>query len=155
MTLTERKNEARNSLIAEIAGYLGGAFIVISLAVFVSERFDDLDKVLRSGLFLALFILLAVLVFSLGTSTALRARLASVLALASSISITVALSTFFEINRAPLAAFIVGTTATAAFFYRNRSELLHLGTAIFLFITSSINLRLLVRINNSCFSSFS
>jgi hypothetical protein len=145
MTLTERKNEARNSLIAEITGYLGGAFVVISLAVFVSERFDDLDKVLRSGLFLALFILLAALVFSLGTSTGLRARLASVLALASSISLTVALATFFEINRAPLAAFVVGSIATAAFFYRNRSELLHLGTAAFLFITSIMAAATIVR----------
>ena len=145
MTLTERKNEARNSLIAEITGYLGGAFVVISLAVFVSERFDDLDKVLRSGLFLALFMLLAALVFSLGTSTGLRARLASVLALASSISLTVALATFFEINRAPLAAFAVGSIATAAFFYRNRSELLHLGTAAFLFITSIMAAATIVR----------
>lgn len=136
MTLTERKHEARNSLIAEITGYLGGAFVVISLAVFVGERFDDLDKALRSGLFLALFILLAALVFSLGTSTALRGRLSSVLALGSSISLTVALATFFEINRAPLAAFMVGSIVTTAFFYRNRSELLHLGTAAFLFITS-------------------
>lgn len=145
MTLTERKHEARNSLIAEITGYLGGAFVVISLAVFVGERFDDLDRVLRSGLFLALFILFAALVFFLGTSTGLRARLASVLALASSISITVALSTFFEINRAPLAAFLVGSIATAGFFYQNRSELLHLGTAIFLFITSIMAAATIVR----------
>jgi hypothetical protein len=145
MTLTERKYEARNSLIAEITGYLGGAFVVISLAVFVGERFDDLDRVLRSGLFLALFILFAALVFFLGTSTGLRARLASVLALASSISITVALSTFFEINRAPLAAFLVGSIATAGFFYQNRSELLHLGTAIFLFITSIMAAATIVR----------
>jgi len=145
MTLTERKHEARNSLIAEITGYLGGAFIVISLAVFVGERFDDLDKALRSGLFLALFILLAALVFSLGTSTALRGRLSSVLALGSSISLTVALATFFEINRAPLAAFMVGSIATTAFFYRNRSELLHLGTAAFLFITSIMAAATIVR----------
>lgn len=145
MALTERKHEARNSLIAEITGYLGGAFVVISLAVFVGERFNDLDKVLRSGLFLALFILLAALVFSLGTSTSLRARLSSVLALASSISLTVALATFFEINRTPLVAFIVGSIATAAFFYQNRSELLHLGTAIFLFITSIMAAATIVR----------
>lgn len=145
MTLTERKHEARNSLIAEITGYLGGAFVVISLAVFVGERFDDLDKALRSGLFLALFILLAALVFSLGTSTALRGRLSSVLALGSSISLTVALATFFEINRAPLAAFMVGSIATTAFFYRNRSELLHLGTAAFLFITSIMTAATIVR----------
>jgi hypothetical protein len=145
MTLTERKHEARNSLIAEITGYLGGAFVVISLAVFVGERFDELDRVLRSGLFLALFILFAALVFFLGTSTGLRARLASVLALASSISITVALSTFFEINRAPLAAFVIGSIATAGFFYQNRSELLHIGTAIFLFITSIMAAATIVR----------
>jgi hypothetical protein len=145
MTLTEQKHEARNSLIAEVTGYLGGAFVVISLAVFVGERFDDLDKALRSGLFLALFILLAALVFSLGTSTALRGRLSSVLALCSSISLTVALATFFEINRAPLAAFMVGSIATTAFFYRNRSELLHLGTAAFLFITSIMAAATIVR----------
>ena len=136
MTSTGSQRDSRNSLLAEITGYLGGAFVLISLAVFVGERFDSLDKVLRSGLFALLSGALALLTLWLGTYSSLRARLSSVLGLGSSISMTVALATYFEIDRAPLAAFLIGTALTAAFFFKNRTELLHLGTAIYLFITS-------------------
>ena len=136
MTSTGSQRDSRNSLLAEITGYLGGAFVLISLAVFVGERFDSLDKVLRSGLFALLSGALALLTLWLGTYSSLRARLSSVLGLGSSVSMTVALATYFEIDRAPLAAFLIGTALTAAFFFKNRTELLHLGTAIYLFITS-------------------
>lgn len=136
MTSTASQRDSRNSLLAEITGYLGGAFILISLAVFVGERFDTLDKVLRSGLFALLSGILAALTLWLGNYSSLRSRLSSVLGLGSSISMTISLSTYFEIDRAPLVAFAVGTAITAAFFFKNRTELLHLGTAVFLFITS-------------------
>lgn len=136
MTSTASQRDSRNSLLAEITGYLGGAFVLISLAIFVGERFDTLDKVLRSGLFALLSGILASLTLWLGNYSSLRSRLSSVLGLGSSLSMTISLSTYFEIDRAPLVAFAVGTAITAAFFSKNRTELLHLGTAVFLFITS-------------------
>jgi hypothetical protein len=136
MTSTASQRDSRNSLLAEITGYLGGAFVLISLAIFVGERFDTLDKVLRSGLFALLSGILASLTLWLGDYSSLRSRLSSVLGLGSSVSMTISLSTYFEIDRAPLVAFAVGTAITAAFFFKNRTELLHLGTAVFLFITS-------------------
>ena len=136
MTSTASQRDSRNSLLAEITGYLGGAFVLISLAIFVGERFDTLDKVLRSGLFALLSGILASLTLWLGNYSSLRSRMSSVLGLGSSVSMTISLSTYFEIDRAPLVAFAVGTAITAAFFFKNRTELLHLGTAVFLFITS-------------------
>jgi len=136
MTSTASQRDSRNSLLAEITGYLGGAFVLISLAIFVGERFDTLDKVLRSGLFALLSGILASLTLWLGNYSSLRSRLSSVLGLGSSVSMTISLSTYFEIDRAPLVAFAVGTAITTAFFFKNRTELLHLGTAVFLFITS-------------------
>ena len=136
MTSTASQRDSRNSLLAEITGYLGGAFVLISLAIFVGERFDTLDKVLRSGLFALLSGILASLTLWLGNYSSLRSRMSSVLGLGSSVSMTLSLSTYFEIDRAPLVAFAVGTAITAAFFFKNRTELLHLGTAVFLFITS-------------------
>jgi hypothetical protein len=136
MTSTASQRDSRNSLLAEITGYLGGAFGLISLAIFVGERFDTLDKVLRSGLFALLSGILASLTLWLGNYSSLRSRMSSVLGLGSSVSMTISLSTYFEIDRAPLVAFAVGTAITAAFFFKNRTELLHLGTAVFLFITS-------------------
>jgi len=136
MTSTASQRDSRNSLLAEITGYLGGAFVLISLAIFVGERFDTLDKVLRSGLFALLSGILASLTLWLGNYSSLRSRISSVLGLGSSVSMTISLSTYFEIDRAPLLAFVVGTAITAAFFFKNRTELLHLGTAVFLFITS-------------------
>ena len=136
MTSTASQRDSRNSLLAEITGYLGGAFVLISLAIFVGERFDTLDKVLRSGLFALLSGILASLTLWLGNYSSLRSRMSSVLGLGSSVSMTISLSTYFEMDRAPLVAFAVGTAITAAFFFKNRTELLHLGTAVFLFITS-------------------
>jgi hypothetical protein len=136
MTSTASQRDSRNSLLAEITGYLGGAFVLISLAIFVGERFDTLDKALRSGLFALLSGILASLTLWLGNYSSLRSRLSSVLGLGSSVSMTISLSTYFEIDRAPLVAFAVGTAITTAFFFKNRTELLHLGTAVFLFITS-------------------
>ena len=136
MTSTASQRDSRNSLLAEITGYLGGAFVLISLAIFVGERFDTLDKVLRSGLFALLSGILASLTLWLGNYSSLQSRMSSVLGLGSSVSMTISLSTYFEIDRAPLVAFAVGTAITAAFFFKNRTELLHLGTAVFLFITS-------------------
>lgn len=134
--MTHLRPVSRNSLLAEITGYLGGAFILISLTVFVAERFDDLNRGIRSGIFVTSSILLSVIALWLGTRSALHALLSSVLALGSSIAMTVALATYFEIDRAPVFAFAIGTAMTIFFFIRNRSELLHLGTAGFLFITS-------------------
>ena len=136
MTSTASQRDTRNSLLAEITGYLGGAFVLISLAIFVGERFDTLDKVLRSGLFALLSGILASLTLWLGNYSSLRSRMSSVLGLGSSVSMTISLSTYFEIDRAPFVAFAVGTAITTAFFFKNRTELLHLGTAVFLFITS-------------------
>jgi hypothetical protein len=136
MTSTASQRDSRNSLLAEITGYLGGAFVLISLAIFVGERFDTLDKVLRSGLFALLSGILASLTLWLGNYSSLRSRMSSVLGLGTSVSMTISLSTYFEIDRAPLVAFAVGTAITTAFFFKNRTELLHLGTAVFLFITS-------------------
>jgi len=136
MTSTASQRDSRNSLLAEITGYLGGAFVLISLAIFVGERFDTLDKVLRSGLFALLSGILASLTLWLGNYSSLRSRMSSVLGLGSSVSMTISLSTYFEIDRAPFVAFAVGTAITTAFFFKNRTELLHLGTAVFLFITS-------------------
>jgi hypothetical protein len=128
--------DSRNSLIAEITGYLGGAFILISVAIFVGERFETIDRALRSGLFIVLSAILVVVTFTLGIHSPLRSRLASVAALGSSISMSVALGLYFDIDRTPLFALGVGTVMTVYFFYRNRNELLHLGTAGYLFITS-------------------
>jgi hypothetical protein len=128
--------DSRNSLIAEITGYLGGAFILISVAIFVGERFETIDRGLRSGLFIILSVILALITFTLGIHSALRSRLASVAALGASISMSIALGLYFDIDRTPLFALGAGTVMTVYFFYRNRNELLHLGTAGYLFITS-------------------
>lgn len=128
--------DSRNSLIAEITGYLGGAFILISVAIFVGERFETIDRGLRSGLFIILSVILALITFTLGIHSALRSRLASVAALGASISMSIALGLYLDIDRTPLFALGAGTVMTVYFFYRNRNELLHLGTAGYLFITS-------------------
>jgi hypothetical protein len=139
------RQQSGNPLLAEITGYLGGAFILISLSVFVADRFDDLNRNIRSGLFTSLSLLLGAIALWLGVQTALHARLSSVLALGSSATMTIALATYFEIDRAPVFAFAVGTAMSIFYFYKNRAELLPLGTAAFLFITSIMVAATIVR----------
>lgn len=138
MTINRENAESRSALIAEITGYLGGAFILISLVVFVGERFDELDRVIRSGLFLLLSVILFAISSWIGTASSVHARITGVLSLGSSATMTISIATYFEMYRAPVLAFAVGTLMTTFFFYRNRTELLHIGTAGFLFITSII-----------------
>lgn len=127
--------ESRKSIFAELGGYLGGAFIAIAVITFIAQRFDEVSTPVKGGLTAALAIALAAISYSLGTTSPVRARLASVLATGSAIAITGSLAIFFDTNRAPLLPFAAGSAVICFFFYRNRTELLHIASFGFLFIT--------------------
>ena len=126
--------ESRKSIFAEIGGYLGGAFIALAVFVFVAQRFNDVSTPIKAGLFATLAVTLAAISYSLGIASAVRARLASVLAIGSAIATTAGVAIFLDMDRAPLAAFAAGSLVACTFFYRNRTELLHIASYGFLFI---------------------
>ncbi|CAN2220744.1 Domain of unknown function DUF2157 [Candidatus Nanopelagicaceae bacterium] len=127
--------ESRKSIFAEIGGYLGGAFIAVAVLTFIIQRFDEVSTPVKSGIFAALAVTLAGISYALGTTSPVRARLASVLAAGSGIATTGSVAIFLDMDRAPLTAFAAGTAVVCTFFYRNRTELLHLASYGFLFIT--------------------
>jgi hypothetical protein len=128
--------QTRKSIFAEIGGYLGGAFVVIAVMIFIVDRFDNTSVALRSSLFALLSIAVGTISYILGTSTPVRARLASVLAMASAASATGSIAILMDSNQAPVRAFVLGAVVATFFFYRNRTEILHLGCYGYLFITS-------------------
>lgn len=128
--------QSRKSIFAEISGYIGGAFVLIAVMTFVIEKIDETSNVFRSALFGFLSLAVGIVSFFLGFATPVKARLGSVLALASAASATGSVAVLMEMNSAPSLAFFVGTTVASLFFLRNRHEILHFGTYALLFITS-------------------
>jgi hypothetical protein len=128
--------QSRKSIFAEICGYLGGAFVLIAVMTFIVEKIDETSTSFRSALFAALAVVLGLISFLLGSATPMKARLSSVLALASAASATGSIAILLDMNNAPTGAFSVGTAVASFFFFRNRHEILHLGAYAFLFITS-------------------
>lgn len=131
-----QEHDPRKSVFAEIGGYLGGAFVVVAATTFIAQRFDELSRIARLGIFISISIVLAFLALRLGSSSSVKARLSSVLAMGSAICMTGGLATYFEVNRAPAKAFTAGAIIATYFFVRNRTEILHIGSYGFLFISS-------------------
>jgi hypothetical protein len=132
--LESSAHESRKNIFAEIGGYLGGAFVIVSVATFTAQKFQDLSSAIRFALFLALAILLGAIAIALGTKSPVKARLSSVLGLGSAVSVAGSISMLLNDNKAPTSAFSVATLVAIFFFVKNRNEVLHVGTYLFLFI---------------------
>jgi hypothetical protein len=129
-------SESRKSIFAEIAAYLGGAFIVISTIALAATIWDDAPRPARVGTLALLSILLLVASHFLGAVNAMRLRLTSVLSLAAAISATAAIAFSYESgNSAPWAPFTAGAIVALYSFIKYRHEILHIGAYGYLFIT--------------------
>jgi polysaccharide pyruvyl transferase WcaK-like protein len=129
-----RAHESHRNVLAEIGGYLGGAFVIVSAGTFTAQKFQDISTAIRFSLFLALAILLGAIAIFLGTKSAVKARLSSVLGLGSAISVAGSITMLLNDNKAPTSAFTAATIVAAFFFFKNRNEVLHIGTYFFLFV---------------------
>jgi hypothetical protein len=141
--------QSRKSIAAEIAGYLGGAFIFLSVAFFTAKEWSSFPGFVRTSLFGILSIILMVVAHSIGTRSALRQRLAAVLAMGSAISATGAVAVWQELADVPFIPFLCGAVIASIAFYRNRHEILHLGSYGFLFLTSIMSARYLLDQNDN------
>ena len=77
--VTDEPTDSRKSVLAEIAGYLGGAFVVIAVTIVTARQWEAFTQVQRGILFGALAIALFALGLFVGTSTAVKSRLAGLL----------------------------------------------------------------------------
>jgi hypothetical protein len=134
--VSERASDTHRSIFAEIGGYLGGTFVIVAVATFIAQRFDDISTPVRFTLFLTLAIVLGIISLLLGITSAVRARLSSVLGLGSAISFTGSIAMLLSDSEPPTLAFAIGSLVVTFFFLRNRNELLHLATFGYLFLFS-------------------
>lgn len=132
---SDGRSESRNSVFAEIAIYLGGAFVLLATTLIAASKWQQSPLYLRTGLLATLAIALSALALFLGNKSAMRLRLTSVLSLGSAIAATGAVAIITKLNDSPWLPFSVGTAISLYFFTRYRHEILHIGTYIYLFLT--------------------
>jgi uncharacterized membrane protein len=129
-------SDSRKSIFAEIAAYLGGAFIVIAAIFLAATIWDEAPRAARVGSLAALSILLLVTSHILSDVNAMRLRLTSVLSMGAAISATAAIAFSYESgNSAPWGPFLAGAVISLYSFIRYRHEILHIGAYGYLFIT--------------------
>lgn len=129
-------SDSRKSIFAEIAAYLGGAFIVIASIFLAATIWDEAPRPARVGALALLSITLLLTAHFLGAVNAMRLRLTSVLSLAAAVSATAAIAFSYDSgNSAPWAPLSVGAVIALYSFIKYRHEILHIGAYGYLFIT--------------------
>ena len=128
-------SQSRKSIFAEIAAYLGGAFIVIAMIFLAAKTWGDAPRAVRVGSLGALSLFLFITSYFLGNVNAMRLRLTSVLSMGSAIAATGSMAFASDQNGAPWLPFLVGCSIATYSFIRYRHEILHIGAYGYLFIT--------------------
>jgi hypothetical protein len=128
-------SDSRKSIFAEIAAYLGGAFVVIASLFLVGKFWGDAPRAIQATTAALLSIALAVISHFLGNVNAMRLRLTSVLSMGSAIAATGAAAFAADTNGAPWFPFLAGCLVALYSFIRYRHEILHIGAFGYLFIT--------------------
>lgn len=127
-------SQTRKSIFAEIAAYLGGAFILIATILLAGDYWQEAPRFVRVGSLGLLSILLAIIAIFLGNLNAMRLRLASVLFMGSAIAATGSIALTTEMNSAPWGPFTLGAVISLAAFIKYKHEILHIGAYGYLFI---------------------
>ena len=125
---------SRNSIYAEIAAYLGGAFVVISTLFIAGKFWSDAPRALQTSVATILSIALLTIAHFLGAVNAMRLRLTSVLSMAAAIAATGAAAFAAHTHGAPWFPFLTGSVVAVLSFIKYRHEILQIGSYGFLFI---------------------
>jgi hypothetical protein len=114
---TEEPTDSRKSVLAEIAGYLGGAFVVIAVTIVTARQWEAFTELQRGILFGALAVTLFALALFVGTSTAVKSRLAGLLFGLAAASTTGTIAIIDPNRDAPTLAFMAGTAIALIGYY--------------------------------------
>jgi hypothetical protein len=131
----EEPTDSRKSVLAEIAGYLGGAFVVIAVTIVTARQWEAFTELQRGILFGALAITLFALGTYVGTSTAVKSRLAGLLFGLSAASTTGTLAILDPQRDAPTIAFLAGTAIALIGYYMVQTFVGHVILYGYIFIT--------------------
>ena len=132
---TDLPTDSRKSVLAEIAGYLGGAFVVIAIAIITARQWDSFVQWQRAALFGALAVALFTLALFVASATAVKARLSGVLYVLAAGSTTGTVAIIDKQSQTPTLAFLAGTAIALVGYYLVQSFVGH--AAIFGFILIS------------------
>lgn len=132
---TDAPADSRKSVLAEIAGYLGGAFVVIAITIITARQWDSFLQWQRATLFGALAVALFALALFVGKSTPVKSRLSGVLYALSAGSTTGTVALINPQNEAPTLAFLSGTIIALIGYYLAQTFVGHVAIFGFIFIS--------------------
>jgi hypothetical protein len=132
---TDAPSDSRKSVLAEIAGYLGGAFVVIAVTIVTARQWVAFTELQRGILFGALAISLFALGTSVGKSTAVKSRLAGLLFGLAAASTTGTVAIFDPNRSTPTTAFLAGTAVALIGYYMVQTFVGHVVLYGYIFIT--------------------
>ena len=132
---TEEPSDSRKSVLAEIAGYLGGAFVVIAVTIVTARQWVAFTELQRGILFGALAIALFALGTFVGTSTAVKSRLAGLLFGLAAASTTGTVAIFDPNRSTPTISFLAGTAVAMIGYYIVQTFVGHVVLFGYIFIT--------------------
>ena len=132
---TEEPTDSRESVLAEIAGYLGGAFVVIAVTIVTARQWEAFTELQRGILFGALAVALFALALFVGTSTAVKSRLAGLLFGLAAASTTGTIAIIDPNRDAPTLAFLAGTAIALIGYYIVQTFVGHVVLYGYIFIT--------------------
>ena len=131
----ESEHESRRSILAEIGGYLGGAFTAIAAAILLNSQWDRLTKVGQVGIFAATAILLGLLAFRLNYLKNAQRRVAGLLFPASALATTAAIGTIFGNDGPYSLAFLAGTLVALIGYLRVQTPVGQIALFVAIFAT--------------------
>ena len=132
---TDLPSDSRKSVLAEIAGYLGGAFVVIAITIITARQWESFLQWQRATLFGALAVALFTLALFVGKSSAVKSRLSGVLFTLSAGSTTGTIAIIDQQVDAPTLAFLAGTAIALIGYYFVQSFVGHVAIFGFIFIS--------------------
>lgn len=127
--------DSRRSILAEIGGYLGGAFTAIAAAILLSSQWDRLTKVGQVSIFAASAIILALLALRLNYVKDAQRRVAGLLFPASALATTAAIGTIFGNDGPYSLAFLAGTLVALFGYLRVQTPIGHIALYSAIFAT--------------------
>lgn len=134
--LPERsEQESRRSILAEIGGYLGGAFTAIAAAILLNSQWDRLTKAGQVSIFAVSAILLSLLALRLNYLKDAQRRVAGLLFPASALATTAALGTLVGNDGPYSLAFLAGTIVALLGYLRVQTPIGHIALYIAIFAT--------------------
>jgi len=130
-----RERESRRSILAEIGGYLGGAFTAIAAAILLNSQWDRLTKTGQVSIFAISALLLFALAWKLNYIKDAQRRVAGLLFPASALATTAAVGTLFGNDGPYSLAFLAGTLVTLYGYLRVQTPIGHIALYIGIFAT--------------------